>query len=140
MSCLDIQYATHMVTKYSSNPMQEHSKEIIYIAPVFVAMWVQIFLASGIRNLLSLTPAQPDLGVASSSCMPIVRAYGVALYTMKEKCIALSQAHCDVIPIMALLDQMREYHFQVICEAPCIHCKAFGDDSRALESTRRPKL
>ncbi|KAL7474447.1 hypothetical protein ACHAW6_000421 [Cyclotella cf. meneghiniana] len=64
----------------------------------------------------------------------------VALSTTEEEYIALSQALRDVIPIMALLQEMRERQFQIICEATHIYCKAFEDNSGALELARLLKL
>ncbi|KAL7474082.1 LOW QUALITY PROTEIN: hypothetical protein ACHAW6_000076 [Cyclotella cf. meneghiniana] len=34
---------------------------------------------------------------------------------------------------MALLEEMREHHFQIICKAPRIYCKAFDNNSGALQ-------
>ncbi|KAL7474425.1 hypothetical protein ACHAW6_000398 [Cyclotella cf. meneghiniana] len=64
----------------------------------------------------------------------------VALSTTEAEYIALSLALHDVIPIMALLEEMRERHFQIICKAPGIYCKAFEENSGALELARLPKF
>jgi len=52
----------------------------------------------------------------------------------------MSQALRDVIPVMNLLQEMREQEFQVICNKPYVYCKVFGDNSGALEFARLPKL
>ncbi len=52
----------------------------------------------------------------------------------------MSQALHDVIPIMGLLQEMRERKFQVICTEPYVYCKVFEDNSGALELARLPKL
>ena len=39
----------------------------------------------------------------------------------------------DVLPIMFLLNEMKERGFQVICTAPHVYCKVFEDNSGALE-------
>ncbi len=52
----------------------------------------------------------------------------------------MSQALRDVIPIMGLLQEMRERKFQVICTKPYVYCKVFEDNSGALELARLPKL
>ncbi|KAL7475605.1 hypothetical protein ACHAW6_001518 [Cyclotella cf. meneghiniana] len=41
---------------------------------------------------------------------------------------------------MALLEEIREYNFQVICEAPHNNCKAFEYNSGALKLARLSKL
>jgi hypothetical protein len=57
----------------------------------------------------------------------------VALSTTEAKYIAMLQSLRDVIPIMDLVQEMRERNFQVICTAPYVYCKVFEDDSGALE-------
>jgi hypothetical protein len=52
----------------------------------------------------------------------------------------MSQALCDVIPIMNLLQKMREQHFKVIFIKSYVYCKVFEDNAGALELTRLPKL
>jgi len=64
----------------------------------------------------------------------------VALSTTEAEYIAMSQALCDVIPVMYLLQEMREREFQVICNEPYVYCKVFEDKSGALELARLPKL
>ena len=64
----------------------------------------------------------------------------VELSTTKAEYIAMSQALRDVIPVMNLLQEMREREFQVICNEPYVYCKVFEDTSGALELTRLPKL
>ncbi len=52
----------------------------------------------------------------------------------------MSQALRDVIPVMNLLQEMREQKFQVICNKLYVYCKVFEDNSGALELARLPKL
>jgi hypothetical protein len=60
--------------------------------------------------------------------------------TTEAKYIAMPQALCDVIPIMGLLQKMREQDFKVLCTKPYVYCKVFEDNSGALELARLPKL
>ncbi len=64
----------------------------------------------------------------------------VALSTTEAEYIAMSHALRDVIPVMNLLQEMREREFQVICNEPYVYCKVFEDNSGALELARLPKL
>jgi hypothetical protein len=64
----------------------------------------------------------------------------VALSTTEAEYIAMSQSLCDVIPVMNLLEEMRERDFQVICTKPHVYCRVFEDNSGALELARLPKL
>ncbi len=52
----------------------------------------------------------------------------------------MSQALRDVIPIMGLLQEMREQDFKVLCTKPYVYCKVFEDNSGALELARLHKL
>jgi hypothetical protein len=64
----------------------------------------------------------------------------VALSTTEAEYITMSQALRNIIPVMNLLQEMREPEFQVICNEPYIYCKVFEDNSGALELARLPKL
>jgi len=52
----------------------------------------------------------------------------------------MSQSLCDVIPVMNLLQEMRERDYQVICTKPNVYCKVLEDNSGALELARLSKL
>ena len=52
----------------------------------------------------------------------------------------MSQALRDIIPIMGLLQEMREQDFKVLCTEPYVYCKVFEDNSGALKLARLPKL
>jgi hypothetical protein len=62
------------------------------------------------------------------------------LSTTEAEYIAMSQSLRDVIPVMNLLQEMRERDYQVICTEPHVYCKEFKDNLGALELARLPKL
>jgi hypothetical protein len=64
----------------------------------------------------------------------------VALSTTEAEYIAMLQSLRDVIPIMGLVQEMRECDFQVICTAPYVYCKVFKDNPGALKLAQLPKL
>ncbi len=64
----------------------------------------------------------------------------VELSTTEAEYIAMSHALRDIIPIMGLLQEMRERGFKVLCTEPYVYCKVFEDNSGALELARLPKL
>ncbi len=64
----------------------------------------------------------------------------ITLSTTKAEYITMSQAQCDVIPIMNLLQGMGEQNFKVVCIKPYVYCKVFEDNAGALELARLPKL
>ena len=57
----------------------------------------------------------------------------VALSNTKVKYIAMSQCLRDVMPNMNLLQEMREWDYQVICTEPHLYSMVFEDNSGALE-------
>jgi hypothetical protein len=63
-----------------------------------------------------------------------------ALSTAEAEYIAMSQTLHDVIPVMNLLQKMRERNFKVVCIEPYAYCKVFEDNAGALELARLPKL
>ncbi len=52
----------------------------------------------------------------------------------------MSQSPREVIPVMNLLQEMREQDYQVIYTKPHVYCKIFEDNSGSLELARLPKL
>jgi hypothetical protein len=62
------------------------------------------------------------------------------MFTTEAEYIAMSQALCDIIPIMGLLLEMRKQVFKVLCTEPCIYCKVFEDNSGAHKLAMLPKL
>ncbi len=60
--------------------------------------------------------------------------------TIEAEYIAMSQALHDVIPIMGLLQEMREQDFGILCTEPYVYCKVFEDNSGTFELARLPKL
>jgi hypothetical protein len=64
----------------------------------------------------------------------------IALSTSEAEYIAMSQALHDIIPVMNLIQEMREQNFKVVCIEPYVYCKVFEDNAGALELARLPKL
>ncbi len=64
----------------------------------------------------------------------------IAMSTTEAEYIAISQALHDVIPIMGLLQKMREQDFKVLCTEPYLYRKVFEDNSGALKLARLPNL
>jgi hypothetical protein len=158
-------YATHQIAKYSSDPRTSHGEAVLYLIHYlkkthelgllfkpdpnkgFECYYNAEF--SGLWNK-AFVPVDPSISKLQSGWIifytgcPVSWAFKlqsqVALYTTKAEYIAMSQALRDVIPIMGLLQEMREQDFKVLCTKPYVSCKAFEDNSGALELARLPKL
>ena len=64
----------------------------------------------------------------------------VATSTTMAEYIALSSALRDVIPIMELMDELLGRGYSLVSAEPRVYCKAFEDNSGALEIARLPKM
>jgi hypothetical protein len=64
----------------------------------------------------------------------------MALFTTKAEYIAMFQSLHNILPIMFLVQEIRENRFPFISTKPYIYCKVFDDNSGVLELVRLPKL
>jgi hypothetical protein len=161
----DIVYATHQIAKYSSDPREPHGEAILYLVRYlkktrdlgirfkpdpkkgfecfcdadFSGNWNKRFA----HKDPSTSKSRSGWVIFYASC-PVSWASKlqsqVALSTTEAEYIAMSQALRDVIPVMNLIQEMKEKGFQVICVQPNVYCKVFEDNSGALELARLPKL
>ena len=64
----------------------------------------------------------------------------VALSTMEAKYIALSTALRVQIPLLELLKEVIQENIDIKFQPPIVHCKAFEDNSGALEMAKLPEI
>jgi hypothetical protein len=161
----DIMYATHQIAKYSSDPREPHGEAIIYLVKYLMGSknigirfspnpikGFECYCDADFSGNWNKDNAEDDPSTAKSRSgwiifnagCPIIWASKlqsqVALSTTKAEYISLSMSLRDVLPIMFLLDEMRNRGFQVICTSPHVYCKVFEDNSGALELAHLPKL
>jgi len=161
----DIMYATHQIAKYSSDPREPHGEAILYLVRYlkrtrdlgirfkpnpekgFECYCDADFSGNWNKQFASVDPStsksRSGWVVFYAGC-PVCWASKlqsqVALSTTEAEYIAMSQALRDVIPVMNLIQEMKEKGFHVICTLPNVYCKVFEDNSGALELARLPKL
>ncbi len=141
-------YATHQVAKYSLYPRQLHGEAILYLIcylnnthdlgfcfkpdPTkgfdcycdadFSGLWNKAF-----APVDSSTSVCGGWIIFYAGC-PISWASKlesqVAVSTTEAEYIVMSQALRDVIPIMGLLQEMREQDFKVLCTSPTCFAKS----------------
>ncbi len=63
-----------------------------------------------------------------------------ALSTTEAEYMALSEAFRSLLPLMDLLEEAREKGIPIESGPPIVRCKAFEDNSGALELARLPKM
>ena len=161
----DIMYAVHQIAKYSSDPRQSHGEAILYLIRYLKKTrelgirfkpdpkkGFECYCDADFSGLWNKTFAPVDPSTSKSRSGWIIFYAGcpvswasklqsqVALSTTEAEYIAMSQSLRDVIPIMGLLQEMRERNFNVLCTEPYVYCKVFEDNSGALELARLPKL
>jgi hypothetical protein len=64
----------------------------------------------------------------------------IALSTTEAEYISLSESLRSAIPLMNVIAEIKAHGHDIVSKAPSIHCKAFEDNSGALELARIPKL
>ena len=64
----------------------------------------------------------------------------IALSTTEVEYIAISQSLQDTIPMMHLLREINSNRFHTLSTVPEVYCKAFKDNSGALELARTTKM
>ena len=161
----DIMYTTHQIAKYASDPREIHGEAILYLVRYLKktrdlglkfkpdpSKGFECFCDADFSGLWnkSLVPVDPSTAKSQSGWIIFYASCHVSwasklqsqveLSTTKAEHIAMSQALRDVIPVMGLLKEMEEHKFKVICTKPYVYCKAFEDNSGALELARLPKL
>ncbi len=133
-------FATHQVAKYSSDPRQSHGEAILYLVCYLKktrnigfkftpdpTKGFECYCDSDFSVLWNKEFASVDPSTAKSRSGWIIFYAGcpvswasklqsqVALSTTEAEYIAMSQALLNVIPVINLLQEMREQTCQVIC-------------------------
>jgi hypothetical protein len=137
---LDIMYAMHQIAKYSSDPRQSHGEAILYLVCYmkkmrdlglkfkpdpkkgFKCYCDADFSGNWNREFAPIDPSTAESRngwiIFYPGC-PISWAFKlqsqIALSTTKAEYIAMSQALRDLIPVINLLQEMKERNFKVVC-------------------------
>jgi hypothetical protein len=161
----DIMYTMHQIAKYSSDPRQSYGEAILYLVRYLKKTqdlglkfkpdpkkYFECYCDADFSGNWNKEFAPMDPSTAKSQSRWIIFYSGCpiswasklqsqfALSTTEAEYIAMSQALCDVIPIINLPQEMREQNFKVICIKSYVYCKVFEDNAGALELARLPKL
>ena len=161
----DLSYAVHQCARFSSNPKESHADAIRHIAKYLMATRdkgimmdpdtsksFEVHVDASFSGEWQPEAAEHDMSTAKSRSGYVVSLHGcpliwhsklqtqVALSTTEAEYIALSQSLRDTIPIMNLLQELKDEGFTKTSPIPKIHCKAFEDNSGALELAKTPKM
>lgn len=160
----DIAYAVHQAARFSENPKVEHSAAVKHIGRYLLATAdkglvcnpngdsFQCYADADFAGNWNQSCAAEDPSTARSRSgylimhnkCPIVWASRlqteIALSSTESEYISLSQALREVIPMMRMANELASSKFPLGTDVPIVHCKAFEDNSGALEMARTPKM
>jgi hypothetical protein len=154
----DISFAVHQCARFAAAPKVAHGKAVRWIGRYLAAtrdrgmIWhpkqdqsFDCYVDADFAGNWNKDEALTDIDTARSrsgyyisyaNC-PLVWASRlqthVALSTTEAEYIALSTAMRDIIPLIELLEEMKEHGFSCKTTIPKIHCKVFEDNSGAIE-------
>ena len=161
----DIAYAVHQCARFCSDPKQNHIDAVTHLVKYLqatkdqgiiinpdVSKSFETYADADFAGNWNKATAMDDPSTAKSRSGYLITLAGcpilwasklqtqIALSTTEAEYIALSQALRETIPIMNLLKEMRKKGFYSDKVKPIVHCKAFEDNSGALELANVPKM
>lgn len=160
----DIAYAVHQCARFAHDPKVEHSKAVKHIGRYLLGTKdkgivckpngdsFNCFADADFAGQWERTIAELDASTARSRSGYIIFHNGcpviwasrlqteIALSSTESEYVALSQALREVLPMMRLAQELANAKVPVAVNTPKIHCKAFEDNSGALEMARTPKM
>lgn len=160
----DIEYAVHQCARFSADPKDEHTKAVkligryllatkdkgmictpdgqsmtCYVDANFSGDW----LPETAENDSTTARSRSGYVILYSGC-PVVWASKlqteIALSSTESEYISLSQSLREVIPMMRLINEMKDNGFDLPINTPEVHCKVFEDNNGALEMAQTPKM
>lgn len=155
----DISCAVHQCARFVSDPKMEHGKAIKHIGRYLassatssglifkpdITKSLECFVDSDFSGNWHKDDAADDMDTARSRTGYIIRYAGcplvwgsklqthIALSSTEAEYIAISTAMREVIPLMALMQEMSSEGFIPTFNGPDIHCNVFEDNSGAIE-------
>ena len=153
----DISYITHQCARYTENPRSNHAKAIRWLARYLkgtrdkgfemkpdLSKGIEVFVDADFcgnwdrKDSLNTDTARSRHGyVIKFLGCPIVwksqLQHEIALSSTESEYTGLSYALREAIPIMQLVNEMREKGFIKNKITPRIHCTVYEDNSGALE-------
>jgi hypothetical protein len=161
----DIAYAAHQCARFCQDPKKSHVDAVIHLAKYLQytkdeGMIIdpdskksfEVYADADFAGNYFGKTAMDDPSTAKSRTGYVITYAGCPLYwgsklqtcialsTTEAEYVALSQALRDAIPIMNILKEMREYKFHDKPSQHRVHCKAFEDNTGALELSKVHKM
>jgi histone deacetylase 1/2 len=160
----DIAYAVHQCARFTANPKMSHAESVkniirylkgtremgIILSPREQSM--ECYADASFGGEWNRSTAAHDVSTAKSRTGYVLTYCGcpvtwasklqteIALSTTEAEYIALSTALREVIPLMDQIQEARKHGFDFPFAPARVHCKAFEDNSGALEMAVTPKI
>ena len=161
----DLSFSVHQCARFSSDPREEHYEAVRYIAkylkenrdegiilkPDF-SKSLEVWVDADFSGNWHPENADTDESTAKSRSGYLITYAGcpvhwksklqtqIALSSCESEYIALSQSMRDAIPIMDFLQELQDRGFIENTNGTTIKCKAFEDNSGAVELANVPKI
>ena len=161
----DIAYAVHQCARFSIDPKMEHGNAVRWLARYLKGTrdkgfiikpqegkGMEVYVDADFSGNWDKDIAHFDKDTARSRHGYIIMFAGcpivwtsqlqteIALSSTESEFTGLSYALRSAIPMMCLMNELKEHKFQVPYTKPTVHCKVFEDNSGALEIARLPKM
>ena len=161
----DIAYAVHQCARFSTNPKASHGKAVehivhylrgtrdkgIILKPDFTKS-LEAYADADFAGNWFKRDAEFDSNTAKSRSGYLISFLGcpvtwssklqtiVALSSTEAEYVSLSQSMREVLPMIGLINEIRDNEFDVRTTDPQVHCKAFEDNMGAIELSKLPKM
>ena len=161
----DIAYSVHQCARFSESPKREHGNAVKWIGRYLLGTkdkgliirtdWskgLELYVDSDFAGNWDKQLAGTDIDTARSRHGYVLMYAGapilwqsqlqteIALSSTEAELIGLSMGLRSAIPIMRMLQEMKQFGFDVHPNIPEIHCKVFEDNQGALEIAKVPKM
>jgi Reverse transcriptase (RNA-dependent DNA polymerase) len=160
----DIAYAVHQCARFAESPKEDHTQAVKLIGRYLLSTRdkgleynptnksFEVYSDADFSGNWEATIAEFDGNTARSRSGYAIFYAGcpvswssklqteIALSSTESEYISLSQSLREVIPLMRLINELKLSGFDIPGETPRVLCKAFEDNSGALEMARTPKM
>ena len=161
----EIAFASHQIARFSANPREPHSKAMQHLGRYLkgtadkgiiyrpdTTKGFEVYADADLAGTWNKETAEDDPTTAKSRAGFIIKFLGcpilwssklipeICLSTTEAEYVALSEALRQTIPLMNLMTECKERDILRETYDPKVYCKAFEDNSGALEMARSPKM
>lgn len=161
----DLAYAVHQCARFSIDPKVEHGKAVKWIGRYLLgtkdkgiimsvdpSKGLEVYVDADFTGAWDKELAGQDIDTARSRHGFVIMYAGtpvvwqsqlqteIALSSTESELIGMSMALRSAIPLMGILNEMKEHGFKVHPATAKVHCKVFEDNNGALAIAQVPKI